>query len=81
MNIYNLTELDIQAEANKVKDILISYLQIEGLLKDTAENICSQYIVVVQKKNLFGQIFDKFFNVKDNDLRFTVLKKITIKEG
>jgi hypothetical protein len=78
LKIYNVSELEMQKTANCVKDVLLRTLEHEGLLTDTAEKIAGDYIVVIQNKGFFGQLFDKVRGVKDTDdnLLFRVVRII-----
>jgi hypothetical protein len=74
LHTYTLTEFDIQENVNCAKDAILTVLEKEGLLKDTADNIASQYIIVIGKKNLFGSIYDKIFGIKDDKMFYQVVK-------
>lgn len=76
LQAYTFTLLDIQEHANHTKDALLTALEKEGLLKDTAENISSKYIVIIGKKNLFGKIFDKICGINDDKDYYQIVKTV-----
>ncbi len=75
MNMYSYTELDLQRQANEIKEAALQFLEKEGLLRDSAEDIASKYLFIITKPNCFGYLFDKVFNVKKDDkIEYRIVK-------
>jgi hypothetical protein len=76
MGTYYTTVSQDLINANNIKCLLLEVLEQEGLLKETAENIGKKYIIMIREKGWFGYIYDKFFGISDDAIKYLVLKTI-----
>jgi len=65
MKYYTQSHADFMANGNIVKEELLRVLEKDGLLKDTAENIGTKYLVIFAEPSWFGKMISKLFNKED----------------
>ncbi len=73
MNMYSMTEADLTANANAVKEAVLRGLEREGLLKG-ADDLATKYAIVIHKKGFLGKLFDKLTGAGDDQLAVTFVK-------
>lgn len=72
---YTMSLEELTINANLSKEILLSVLDKEGLLKESAETLNSKYAVVIHPKGFFGKIIDKLRGIDSSDnLQVSVVK-------
>ena len=73
-----MTDTEIQAFANNVKNLLLDRLCVNNMLKDPdkLQDLKENYLVVVSKKGFFGRLYDKIFHPGEekNVLTFHLVK-------
>jgi len=74
MDMYSFTPEDLTTTANSVKEVLLDKLERDGLLKQPADDIAKNYVVVMHKPSWFGKLFASMCNTGKNELKITVLK-------
>lgn len=67
---------DLTKNCNLVKEILLSALERDGLLKKPAAEICQDYAVVLAEPGWLGRLFRKVTGEKDGDLQIRILKSV-----
>lgn len=72
MTVYSLTTEDMTRDANLVKELLLTKLEKEGLLKKPAAEIAQEYVVTFSKPGWFGSLFDKITGKKEDEGRLIV---------
>jgi len=80
MFLSQMTDEQLTMNANQIKDVVLEALDQEGLLKKSAEEIGSEYAVVIHRKGFFGRFIDKMLHVQGERLHITVVKMVPIKE-
>lgn len=79
-DIFQMSDGDLVANANLVKEIIFNQLAKDGhLTKDVAENLNAEYAIIVVKKGWLGWLgrtIDKLFSWTDKDETRLVMVKI-----
>lgn len=75
-HLYSLTDSDLTANANQVKDILLASLESEGKLKETAEKLSTDYIIVAVQPNWLGRFISKLAGKDADKVKYVVSKII-----
>lgn len=65
MRLYQLTPIELQQNANSIKDAIFARLQADGVIKN-AEEMSGKYVVMVAEKGWLGKVLDKVFAM-DNE--------------
>jgi len=75
MEVYNLTNEEMEDGYDKVKTVILEALVSDNLLDgDEAEKWCLEHTIILKKKPFFRTISDKFSKFKgDNDVRVYML--------
>jgi len=77
ISMYSMTEAELTASANQVKECVIRALDTEGLLNGDVEKISENLVVVAHSKGFFGAIWDKARGVTNKDsLYYSVFKSV-----
>jgi hypothetical protein len=74
---FTTTEDDLVANANTVKEMVLEQLEIDGVI-ESAEKLALSYIIVAQKKGMFGKAWDKVWGIdkKPKDTTSLVMLKV-----
>ncbi len=67
-----MTDDDFVKNANQVKDLVIHRLRCDGVITDDRTEL--DYIVIVAKKGLFGEAWDKFWKLTPKDRQYRVMR-------
>lgn len=74
MLISSMTDEQLTANANQIKEVIIETLGKKGLLTKTAEEINQTYAVVLHRRGFFGRVIDKMLGVEGDRLVISVVK-------
>lgn len=74
MLVSTMTDDQLTALANSVKEQLLETLADEGALKEEAQALSEKYAVILHRRGFFGRIIDKMFGVSNDNLLITVVK-------
>lgn len=75
VQIYSMDIEDLTKNANIVKEAVLSALEKDGLLKKPAEDIASEYAIVISKAGWLGTLWKKL-SKDDKNLRYDVVKSV-----
>lgn len=80
MQLFRMTSEELEQEVTNVKNLLISFLQIEGhISKEVADNLIYNYGIVIKKPSFFTRLWKKK-NIQLTGLQYIIVKQLTIKE-
>lgn len=74
MNVYSLTVNDIQAAANDAVRIVLKFLENDGVLTMSADDVCATYAIVAYEKGMLGKFIDRITNQDENSISYRVVK-------
>lgn len=76
MLMSSMTDEQLTANSNQIKEVIVDFLGKEGLLTKTAEEINQTYAVVLHRRGFFGKVIDKLIGVEGDRLVITLVKVV-----
>jgi len=74
MYMSSMTDDDLTANSNTIKEIIVNLLEEEGLLTKSAQEINETYAVIIHRRGFFGKIIDKMLGVEGDKQKITLVK-------
>ena len=76
LHTYSYTENDIQANANAALACTLAGLTREGILtEEQANDIASNYVIIINKKGFFTKLWEKATGIQD-DMAFIMVRRV-----
>lgn len=64
----------LQSNMNLAKDSILEELERQGLLRQPADKLKSEYAIILVKRGFFGKFLDILFNVPEDTMQCRVVK-------
>lgn len=72
---FSFSDIELVGFANQVKDVLLEYLQYDGVIP-AAKPLCETYAVLVVRKGWFGTLMEKLLKLDKSDFAQIRIVKI-----
>lgn len=71
IDIWNMTDKEVQKLSNTVKELLLERLEKDNLLKE--KELADKYVVILAQKGWFGRAIDKLWGLKPDENNFRIV--------